>query len=37
MLIKYILIAGIEDQEILKDVLGMADLDTKTNKDIVKY
>ena len=37
MVIKDILIAGIEDQEILKDVLGMADLDTKTDKDIVKF
>ena len=37
MVIKDILIAGIEDQEILKDVLGMADLDAKTDKDIVKF
>ena len=37
MVIKDILIAGIEDHEILKDVLGMTDLDTKTDKDIVRF
>ena len=37
MVIKDILIAGIEDQEILKDVLGMENLDSKTDKDIVKF
>ena len=37
MVIKDILSAGIEDHEILKDVLGMTNLDTKTDKDIVKF
>ena len=37
MVIKDILIAGIEDSEIMKDVLGMAKLDKKSDKDIVKF
>ena len=37
MVVKDILISGIEDSEIRKDVLGMTDLDTKSDKDIVKF
>ena len=37
MVIKDILIAGIEDSEIMRDVLGMENLDSKTDKDIVKF
>ena len=37
MVIKDILIAGIEDSEIMKDVLGMAELDAKSDRDIVKF
>ena len=37
MVIKDILIAGIEDQEILKDVLDMENLDSKTDKDFAKF
>ena len=37
MVVKDILIAGIEDNEIKKDVLGITDLDTKSDKDIVKF
>ena len=35
--VKDILIAGIADDEIRKDVLGISKLDTKTDKDIVQF
>ena len=37
MVIKDILIAGIADNEIMRDVLGMANLDSKSDKEIVKF
>ena len=37
MVVKDILIAGIEDSEIRKDVLCISDIDSKTDKDIVKF
>ena len=37
MVVKDILIAGIEDSEIRKDVLGMPELDAKSDNDIVKF
>ena len=37
LVVKDILISGIEDSEIRKDVLGMPDLDAKSDKDIVKF
>ena len=37
MVVKDILIAGIEDSEIRKDVLYISDIDSKTDKDIVKF
>ena len=37
MVVKDILIAGIEDNEIRKDVLGMSELDSKSDKEIVEF
>jgi len=37
LVVKDILISGIEDSEIRKDVLGMPDLDAKSDKDIIKF
>ena len=37
MVVKDILIAGIEDSEIMKDVLGMKELDSKSDKEIVTF
>ena len=37
MVVKDILISGIEDSDIRKDVLGITDIDSKTDKDIVKF
>ena len=37
LVVKDILISGIEDVEIRKDVLSMKDLDTKSDKDIVTF
>ena len=37
MMVKHILISGIEGSEIRKDVLGMPELDAKSDKDIVKF
>ena len=37
LVVKDILISGIEDGEIRKDVLGMPELDEKSDKDIIKF
>ena len=37
LVVKDILISGLEDGEIRKDVLGMPELDAKTDKDILKF
>ena len=37
MVVKDILISGIEDSDIRKDVLAMPELDSRSDKDIVKF
>ena len=37
MVVKDIIVAGIADSEIRKDVLGWPELDDKTDKEVVSY